>query len=133
MDADAATTTRAAGPARQTGSLEAASAFLRAAGLIIDAVTARAAPSSSGGWTSPMSQAGSSPTARSACRTAPAGKQSQSASTAKSSSARRPGSATTSISVILPFTKVRPSATESWPRGATMTPTAPLTSASLAY
>jgi hypothetical protein len=34
MDADAATTTtRAAGPTRQAGSLEAASAFVRAAGL----------------------------------------------------------------------------------------------------
>ncbi len=31
--------------------------------------SARAAPSSSGGWTSPTDQAGSSPTARSACRT----------------------------------------------------------------
>ena len=47
-------------------------------------------------------------------------------------SASRSGSATTSISVILPFTKVRLSAMESRPRGAKMTPTAPLTSASLA-
>ncbi len=41
MDADAgATTTQAAGPARQAGSLEAASAFIRAAGLVVDEVTA---------------------------------------------------------------------------------------------
>jgi acyl-coenzyme A thioesterase PaaI-like protein len=41
MDADAGTTTtRAAGPARQAGSLEAASAFVRAAGLVVDEVSA---------------------------------------------------------------------------------------------
>jgi acyl-coenzyme A thioesterase PaaI-like protein len=41
MDADAGTaTTRAVGPALQAGSLEAASAFVRAAGLIVDEVTA---------------------------------------------------------------------------------------------
>ena len=41
MDADAgATTTRSAGPARPAGSLEAASAFIRAAGLVVDEVTA---------------------------------------------------------------------------------------------
>ena len=41
MDADAgAATTQAAGPARQAGSLEAASAFIRAAGLVVDEVTA---------------------------------------------------------------------------------------------
>ena len=40
MDADAATAARAAGPARLTGSLEAAGAFLRAAGLIVDEITA---------------------------------------------------------------------------------------------
>ncbi len=41
MDADAGTTTtRAAGPSRQAGSLEAASAFVRAAGLVVDEVTA---------------------------------------------------------------------------------------------
>lgn len=40
MDADARATTRAAGPALEAGSLEEASAFLRAAGLVVDEVTA---------------------------------------------------------------------------------------------
>ena len=40
MDAEARTTTRAASPALDPGSLEEASAFLRAAGLVVDEVTA---------------------------------------------------------------------------------------------
>ena len=40
MNADAGATTRTTGPALQAGSLEAVSAFVRAAGLIVDEVTA---------------------------------------------------------------------------------------------
>ncbi|MGH3197411.1 MAG: PaaI family thioesterase [Streptosporangiaceae bacterium] len=40
MDADARTATRAAGPTLEAGSLDEASAFLRAAGLVVDEVTA---------------------------------------------------------------------------------------------
>ena len=39
MDADARTTSRAAGPTLEAGSLEESSAFLRAAGLVVDEVT----------------------------------------------------------------------------------------------